>query len=139
MLANAFIGKTEKPSRQELETEIGDTQALWDRLVQDLKQNEGVDIQEWRSYSPKAGWSFRLTRKKRNILYMIPVHGHFVVAFIFGQKAIDAARSSDVPASVMKLIDESPRYAEGTGFRIEVKKEKDLAVVQKLAKIKLQH
>lgn len=139
MLANAFIGKTEKPSRQELETEIGSTHVLWDRLVQDLKQNEGVDIQEWRSYSPKAGWSFRLTRKKRNILYMIPVHGHFLVAFIFGQKAIDATRTSDVPASVMKLIDESPRYPEGTGFRIEVKKEKDLALVEKLAKIKLQH
>ena len=128
MSTNAFIGKTEQPSVQELTAEIGSTKSLWDQLVEDLKNSEGIDIQEWRSYSPKAGWSLRLIKKKRNILYMIPLHGHFQVAFVLGQKAIDSARNSKLPVRIMKLIDEAPRYPEGTGFRIDVKSAKALYI-----------
>jgi hypothetical protein len=38
---------------------------------------------------------------------------------------------------VLKLLDEAPHYAEGTGLRLVVKAAKDLAAIQKLALIKL--
>ena len=37
----------------------------------------------------------------------------------------------------MKIMDEAPRYPEGTGVRLEIKARKDLAVVKKLAEVKL--
>jgi hypothetical protein len=39
----------------------------------------------------------------------------------------------------MKLIKEAPRYPEGTGVRLEVKVTRDVAVVKKLAAIKLEN
>ena len=37
------------------------------------------------------------------------------------------------------MLDEAPKYPEGTGLRFQIKAAKDIAVVKKLAAIKLQH
>jgi hypothetical protein len=59
------------------------------------------------------------------------------VAFVLGDKAVEAARQSKLPKAVMKIIDEAPRYPEGTGVRLEIAARKDLAAVKKLAAVKL--
>jgi len=98
---------------------------------------QGAAIQEWNSYSPKAGWALKLKQKKRTIVYLGPCDGCFRVAFILGDRAVMAARKSDLAKSTLKIIDEAPRYAEGTGVRLIVKAEKDLAAIKKLALIKM--
>jgi hypothetical protein len=98
---------------------------------------QGVAVSEWNSYSPKAGWALRLKVKKRNIVYLAPCAGHFRVAFILGDKAVAAARQGNLAKSTLKLIDEAPRYPEGTGVRLMVKAAKDLAAIKKLALIKM--
>jgi hypothetical protein len=75
--------------------------------------------------------------KKRNIVYLGPCAGCFRVAFVLGDKAVAAARKSDLAKSTLKIIDEAPRYAEGTGVRLIVKAEKDLGAIKKLALIKM--
>ena len=94
MAPNAFIGKTGQPTEQELAAELGPSKALWDRLLTELAEEFNLVTQEWNSYSPKAGWSLRLKRLKRNILYLGPCHGSFRVMLILGDKAIAAARQS---------------------------------------------
>jgi hypothetical protein len=37
------------------------------------------------------------------------------------------------------MLDEAPKYPEGTGLRFQIKAVRDIAVVKKLAAIKLQH
>jgi hypothetical protein len=105
-------------------------------LIDWLAEQNVVD-QEWKSYSPKAGWSVRLKVKKRNIIYLSPCSGCFRVAFIFGDKAVAAARQADLSKSTLKLLNEALRYPEGTGLRPTVKSPKDLAAIRKLALIKL--
>ncbi len=61
------------------------------------------------------------------------------VAFIFGEKALRAMRQAALPARVLRMLDEAPKHPEGTGLRFEIKTTKDIAVVKKLAAIKLQH
>jgi hypothetical protein len=133
MSPNAFIGRTHPPTDDELSAQLGAARALWDELLAEL----ALPIQEWNSYSPKAGWSLKLKLKKRTILYLAPCHGSFRVAFVLGAKAVEAARQSKLPKAVMKIIDEAPRYAEGTGVRLEITARKDLAAVKKLAEVKL--
>ena len=133
---NAFIGKTALPTAKEVVTALGPTAALWNQLV-DWFAEQGVTVQEWNSYSPKAGWALRLKVKKRNIIYLSPCAGCFRVAFIFGDKTVAAARQADLSKSTLKLLDEAPRYPEGTGLRLTVKSAKDLAAIRKLALIKL--
>ena len=133
MSPNAFIGRTKPPTDEELSTELGAARVLWDDLLTEL----ALPIQEWNSYSPKAGWSLKLKLKKRTILYLAPCHGKFRVAFVLGAKAVEAARQSKLPKAVLKIIDEAPRYPEGTGVRLEIAARKDLAAVKKLAEVKL--
>ncbi len=139
MLPNAFINKPDKPTNDELTAELGPAKALWDQLIADLAEECDAGIQEWKSYSPKYGWSLRLKHKKRTIVYLSPHRGCFGVAFILGDRAVQAARQSKLPRRVLTIIDEAPRYPEGTGVRLEVKGAKDIAIVKKLATIKMEN
>jgi len=135
-IPNAFIGRTTLPTADEVSAALGASAEAWKQLV-DWLVEQGVAEQEWKSYSPKAGWSVRLKVKKRNILYLSPCAGCFRVAFAFGDKAVAAARQADLSKSTLKLLDEAPRYPEGTGLRLTVKSQKDLAAIRKLTLIKL--
>jgi len=135
--ANAFIGKTRKPAEEELAAALGSAKAVWDRLIAELAEENGVDGREWNCYSIKAGWSLRLKKKKRTIVWLGPCMGSFRVAFILGEKAMKAARECALPERVMKILEEAPKYAEGTGVRIGVKGMKDIMFLKKLTEIKL--
>jgi hypothetical protein len=139
MKENAFIGKVTNPTDKDLAAELGPAKPLWDQLISDLKAEHDVAEPEWNSYSKKAGWSLRLKYKKRVIVYLAPCHGCFRVALVLGDKAVKATHQVKLPARVAKIIDEAPRYAEGTGVRLEVKSAADIAVVKKLAAVKLQN
>ena len=135
--ANAFINHAKQPTTEELSATLGSTATLWNKLTVCLADEFGLTVQEWTSYSPKAGWSMRLKLKKRNFLYMAPCKDCFRVAIILGDKAVKAAHQIKLPQSITKAIDEAPRYPEGTGVRLLVKRMADLAPIQKLAAIKL--
>jgi len=137
MSPNAFIGKAKKPTDAELATALGPARATWDQLLADLALEYGVNIQEWNSYSPKAGWSLRVKRKARTIVWLGPRAGSFIAAFILGDKAMRAARTGKLPQRIVKIMEEAPKYPEGTGVRITLKTSKDLAAVKTLAAIKL--
>ncbi len=139
MLANAFIGKTQAPTARDLAAELGETKVLWDQLVADMTAEQTIDVQEWNSYSPKYGWSLRLKHRKRTIIYMVPYHGAFSVAFILGGRAVEAACKSKLPARVIKIIEEGKQYPEGREVRIQVKGVRDLPAIIKLAAIKLEN
>ncbi len=135
-IPNAFIGKKTVPTAEEVIAALGTNSEIWKQLIDWLVEQK-VTEEEWKSYSVKAGWALRLKVKKRTIIYLAPCVGCFRVAFIFGDKAVAAARNGNLSKSTLKLIDEAPRYPEGTGLRLMVKAAKDLATVKKLALIKL--
>jgi hypothetical protein len=56
---------------------------------------------------------------------------------VFGGKATEEARQSDIPEAVLETINEARVYAEGRGFRLEVRKKLDLETMKKLAAIKM--
>ena len=137
---NAFIGKTEQPSTVEIAAALGPTIGLWNELIEWMANELGVVAQEWKGICVhKYGWSLTLKLKKRTILYMGPCMGCFRVAFSLGDKAMAAAKQAKLPRKILQALDEAPRYAEGTGLRLVVKKAADLAPVRKLAEIKLAH
>jgi len=127
-IPNAFIGKTSAPTVDEVVAALGPTSEVWKQLI-DWMAEQGATVQEWNSYSAKV--------KKRNIVYLAPCSGCFRVAFTLGDRAVAAARQSNLSKSNLKLLDEAPKYPEGTGVRLIVKAPKDLAAIRKLALIKL--
>jgi hypothetical protein len=136
---NAFAGQAKKPSEGAVASVLGPTLPLWRELVADLKRELKIDTAEWHSGAVKCGWSLRLQLKKRNIVYLAPCEGFFQTNFALGDRAVAAAKKSDLRADVLKIIADSRRYAEGTAVRIRVTKPEDLVGVKKLAKIKIEN
>jgi hypothetical protein len=136
---NAFTGKAEQPSDADLSQVLGSTKPWWDQLIAELADQQGVTAQEWKSYSRKAGWSLRLLRGKRTIVWLSPAEGCFQATFILGDKAMEAARQSKLSAATMRDLEDAQRYPEGTCVRLTIKGRKDLPAVKKLAVIKIEH
>jgi len=94
---------------------------------------------EWGFTSKKTGWGLRLKHEGRIILYITPCKDYFLASFVLGEKAVKAAHESDLPASVLKTIDNAKRYAEGRGVRFEVRNVEDARNIEKLAAIKMEN
>ncbi len=133
---NAFIGKKEQPTDADLSAALGTAKPLWDQVVSVLMSDCPELVPEWKFYSLKMGWAFRLQLKKRNIVYFGPCAGGFRVMFILGEKALRAIRNAALPKRILDLIAAAPKYPEGTGVRIAVTT-KDVPAIRKLAKVKL--
>ncbi|HEX2918678.1 MAG TPA: DUF3788 domain-containing protein [Edaphobacter sp.] len=134
---NAFIGKADKPTTVEVAKVLGQTETLWANLIHWAAEELGVKEQEWKGiYVHKYGWSLRLKKKGRNIIYLSPCEGCFRVSFVLSEKAMAKVRNDHFPAGVAKIIAEAPKYPEGTGIVLTSHSEKDLEPIQKLAAIK---
>lgn len=137
-ILNAFIGHAGQPSPSEVTAALGPSAGPWNELIDWMVNKLGVATHEWKGiYVHKYGWSFKLKQKKRTILHMAPCSGFFQVAVVFGDKALAAAKAAKLPKEVQQALAEAPRYPEGTGLRLVVKKSADLAPIRKLAEIKL--
>ena len=134
---NAFIGRTTKPTETELGDALGPAGAVWDELLAKLAREHAADVHEWKCHSPKWGWSLRILRKKRTIVWLSPSTGCFEVLFILGERAMQAARAAKLPKAVAQTLATAPKYPEGTGVRLAVKSPRSLGALKQLAAIKV--
>jgi hypothetical protein len=137
MAFSAFDDKDLQPQDSDLAEILGDSQDLWDELKSQMTEQFQPLSVDWGYSGKKWGWSLRLKQKARTVLYMTPRHGHFVVGFALGQKAVDAAHESDLPQSTLDMIDGSQKYAEGLAVRLEVRTGDDLWNAARIATIKM--
>jgi hypothetical protein len=134
MVLSTLDDKSKQPDDNDLAEVLGRSKRFWDDLIRHIILEYEPVTQVWGFYK---SWSLRLIRKKRTILYLIPCERYFLCAFVFGQKATEAARQSNLPKDVMKTINEAKVYAEGRGFRLEVRKKQDIDTMNTLAAIKM--
>ena len=125
MALSAFDDKSNKPGAGDLERMLGRTSAHWDDLKAHIAAEYAPLDETWKFAGANWGWSLRLKRKKRTVLYMTPRKGHFRVGFVLGEKAVRAARDSDLPDSILTTIDEARKYAEGRGVRHRDQEQED--------------
>jgi hypothetical protein len=135
---NAFRGNANQPNEVELLAALGQSAKLWDEFIQWMADEEGVAEQEWKGICVnKYGWSLRLKQKSRNIVYLGPGKGCFMVAFVLSDKALQAAREAHLPKAVAEAVAAAPRYPEGNGLRLIVQRAAELPAIRKIAAIKL--
>ncbi len=137
MALSILDDKSKKPTDNDLAEVLGQTKKLWDDLADHATKEYEPVIQEWVYGGKNYGWALRLKDKKRPIFYLIPCQRYFLCAFVFGQKATEAARQSDLPKDILTTINEAKIYAEGRGFRLEVRKKQDVGIMKGLAAIKM--
>ncbi len=137
MTLSVFSDKSRLPQDNDLAATLGSTFVFWNELKRLIASKFTRLSVEWGYSSKKTGWGLRLKRAKRTILYMTPREGYFMASFALGEKAVKAAHESDLPISVLKVIDSAKKYAEGRGVRLEVRSAEDVRNVEKLAVIKM--
>jgi hypothetical protein len=137
MALSAFDDKTSPPTRESLRAMLGRASALWLALTKSTQESFGPLAEEWSFSGAAYGWSFRLRQKKRVVVYMTPGKGYFLASFVLGQSACDTAQTARLAPEILELIEKAPRYAEGRGVRIPVRRKEDLASVEKVVAIKL--
>lgn len=125
------------PQPQHLAATLGSAFVFWNELKAMIETRFRPVSFEWGFTSKTTGWSLRVKSEKRTILYMTPCEGYFPASFALGEKVVKAAHQSDLPTTVLKIIDSAKKYAEGRGARLEVRSARDVRNVEKLAIIKM--
>lgn len=136
MLENAFINRPTPPTDADLAAALGSAKAHWDDLLASLARDEITTGHEWKTHNAKWGWSLRVLKKKRTILWLAPGRDGFNVMFILGDKAVAAARAARLAMNIRHALATAPRYPEGTGLRLVAKSARDLPGLRRLAAIK---
>jgi hypothetical protein len=137
MALSVFDDKSRKPQEDDLAATLGGAYMHWIEMTKRIDSTFGPLSMEWGFASKSTGWGLRLTTEKRTVLYMTPCKGYFLASFALGEKAVKAAHESDLPASLLEVIDGAKKYAEGRGVRLEVRSAGDALNVEKLAAIKM--
>jgi hypothetical protein len=132
---SAFGDRAHPPDENSLGKMLGKAHAAW-AVLKSGAARSGALAEEWAFSSAAAGWSLRLKDGKRVIVYMTPQEGRFLASFALGEKAVGAARAAGLPESLLAAIEAAPRYAEGRGFRMEIRTVRDARAVATLAGIK---
>lgn len=138
MSLSIFGEKTIVPNEKMLSEVLGSRKVLWDNIKKQLIAIDKNILGEWKFYSKAAGWTLVIKRGKQTLLYLIPLNGYFKINFVFGEKAVALAKSSDLPKEIIALILDAKPYMEGRSFMIDVHTDIDSEIINKLLKIKIQ-
>ena len=136
-MMSAFGDRARIPTESELEAVLGAAIAPWRSLKAALAQDFDPLAERW-AYSGKAyGWSLRLARRDRPIVYLAPLPGRFRASLALPERAMPAALEADLPEPVRAIVVSAPTYPEGRAVRLEVASEDDVASVIVLARIRM--
>jgi hypothetical protein len=139
MEISVFTNKAEIPDDFLLSAALGDLFGTWMNIREYVFGVYPKATEEWNLPGQKYGWSFRIKDKKRAIIYLLPRDKYFLVAFVFGEKATKDALESNIASEIKHTIESAKVYAEGRGFRIEVRNPTSVEDIKKLIDIKLKY
>lgn len=138
-MKSIFTEKDTTPTTNVLKKALANTFPFWQDLSDYARELYPTATEGWNFSGIKYGWSFRISDKKRVILYLLPRDQFFKVAFVFGQKATEEILKSDVAENIKIELKNAKVYAEGRGIRIDVKDGTLLNDLKQLIEIKIKN
>lgn len=134
---SALEDKSHQPTASDLAATIGKSTSLWKTIVTEIAKAHSPIDEVWNFAGAKFGWSLRLRKRDRVILYLIPQTNGFLAGIVLGEKAVEAAREAHIREDVRTMIDAARPYAEGRGIRLPVTNGDDVKVVLDLVALKM--
>ena len=105
-------------------------------LQERIRAGHAPITERWVYGGRKHGWSSRLERGKKGILYMIPDAGQFRVGLALSDAGREAALASSLPGEIRESLTGAAKAIEGWPVRTPVRTADDVAAVLALAEIK---
>ena len=125
------------PTHDDLVGQLGPACALWDKLCGEVRTRCGPVTERWVYGGAKYGWSCRMERGKKGILYLMPDAGWFRVGLAISDAARDAVLASDLPEAVREPLSSASKAIEGWPVRLPIRTADDVATTLRLVEIKL--
>ena len=132
MAESVFGEKGIIPDEEALKISLKDNKKLWDKMI-NLSGGSG----EWKFYSKAAGWTYPVKLAKRTLFYMMPKEGWFRLIFVFGERAVEAAKSAGLPEQVLNDLLQATAYVEGRSVSVDINNEENIKTAQKMLQLKL--
>lgn len=138
-MTSIFTDKSIEPTESDLERALGEKYVYWKELFSFTINAFPEANYAWHFSGQKFGWSFRISDKKRVLLYLLPRNHFFKAAFVFGDRSIEEISNSTIAESIKEELTTAKKYAEGRGIRIEVKDNSLIEDLKKLIAIKIKY
>lgn len=136
-MKSSFTNKTKEPTEAELKLTLGATHTYWKHLHDFTIQSFPKAQAAWHYSGDTYGWSFRISDKKRVLVYLLPREAFFKVAMVFGQKASDEILQSKISEVIKNELRLAKAYAEGRGIRLDIKNKSLVTDITSLIQIKI--
>ena len=137
MATSAFEDRAAPPADDAVRAVLGAAAPHWSALRAAIAEAHGPLDSEWVWSGKPHGWSLRLKRGKRAVVYLTPCAGYFRAAFAVGEKAAGVASAAGLASHLLRAIEEAPRFAEGRAVRLEVRGHAEVADVLAVAALKM--
>jgi len=136
MATSIFDNKEIVPNDEDLEDVLKSSLNIWNNLISYLGDEYGSLNKEWKFYSKKAGWSLRVSDKKRNLLFLIPNNDYFIATVNMGVKVSKIVLDLDISDNTKNLIKQAKKYREGISILINVTNEEDLKDIKTILNVR---
>lgn len=133
-----FLDPTYCPSDIQLTEALGENYRYWETLRDAALISGKVETEGWHFGGKKFGWSYRISDKKRVLIYLLPRDGFFKVAFVFGEKAIEEVKKSAINSDLIEELIAAKKYTEGKGIRFAIKSKEETIDALEFLKVKLE-
>lgn len=135
-MSPVFADARRPPDDADLDAALGPNKARWDELLAHISAAHPELVCEWKFYGAKHGWQFKVSDKRRAILYAIPKHGTFTASLALDDAGVKAAQASSLPAPLIAAMLAEPVRPEGRAARVEVSTKAHVQQVERLLSIK---
>lgn len=136
-MKSIFLDKAELPDDAALKKALGKTFPLWKEIEKYTLNKKAGSAGSWNYSGAKFGWSYRISDKKRVIIYLLPRDGFLKTGFVFGGKAYDAVMASKVSDGIKNELKAAKPFAEGRGIRLSVESRTLLKDIKTIIEIKI--
>jgi hypothetical protein len=136
MPLSVFDDPNQPPEAADLRRRLGPASTAWSALVGGVAEHCGPIEELWRFGGAKFGWSLRLVRTGRILLYLTPQEGQFLAGLVLGGKAVAAAQEAGLSPALLAQVEAAPQYAEGRGLRVELSAGDDVEGLVRLVRLK---
>jgi len=138
-MTSIFTDKTAKPSENDLKIALGEKYKFWNELFSFTLEKFPEASFDWHFSGQKFGWGFRISDKKRVLVYLLPRDQFFKVGLVFGEKAFEEVCNSSISETLITELKNTKKYAEGRGIRIDIRNDSFISDLKKLIEIRIKH
>jgi hypothetical protein len=124
------------PDDDYIVTIIGERMALWQKVIDHMRENYKDSSGDWHYYNDGKQWLFKMVNKKKTVFWAGVQKDTFRITFYLGNKAEPVIESSDLAPEIKEEFRTAKRYGLIRPVTFIIRDNNDVDNVLKMIAIK---